>query len=130
VTDTPETRYTRSADGTNLAYQVSGEGPINLVFMHGTGIPIDLLAEDTGFIRLRRRLDTFSRTVWFESRGMGASEGHPREATTEIGDADLIAVLDAGSHRMFATSSPASRFPPWSCIVRETVSSAWVLAGT
>jgi hypothetical protein len=32
VTDAPETHYTRSADGTNLAYQVSGDGPLDLVF--------------------------------------------------------------------------------------------------
>jgi class 3 adenylate cyclase len=96
MTDAPETCYTRSADGTNLAYQVSGDGPHDVVFRHGTGIPTDLLSEDAGFIRLRRRLDTFSRTVWFEGRGMGASEGHPREGlAAEIGDADLIAVLDA-----------------------------------
>ena len=69
MTDTPETHYTRSADGTNLAYQVSGEGPIDLVFMHGTGIPIDLLPEDPGFVRLRKRLSTFSRTVWLDRRG-------------------------------------------------------------
>ena len=91
MTDAPETRYTRSADGTNLAYQVSGDGPLDLVFMQGTGLPIDLLSEDAGFIRLRRRLDTFSRTVWFEGRGMGASEGHPREG--------LVAEITGGGLR-------------------------------
>jgi class 3 adenylate cyclase/pimeloyl-ACP methyl ester carboxylesterase len=95
MTDTPETRYTRSADGTNLAYQVSGEGPLDLVFVHGPS-PVDLLAEDPGFVRLRRRLDSFSRTVWFDHRGMGASEGHLKDALAgEISDADLIALLDA-----------------------------------
>ena len=48
-----------------------------LVFTHGTGIPIDLLSEDAGFIRLRRRLDTFSRTVWC---GHGASACGRRRA--------------------------------------------------
>jgi pimeloyl-ACP methyl ester carboxylesterase len=96
VTDAPETRYTRSADGTNLAYQVSGGGPLDLVFFHGTGIPLDLLSEDTGFIRLRKRLDSFSRTVWLEGRGMGASEGGPPQALPgDNSDADFIAVLDA-----------------------------------
>ena len=42
MTDTPETRYTRSTDGTNLAYQVSGDGPLELVFLSGP-FPIDLL---------------------------------------------------------------------------------------
>jgi class 3 adenylate cyclase len=95
MTDGPETRYTRSADGTNLAYQMSGDGPLNLVFLH-TDLPIDLLSEDPGFIRVRKRLGTFSRTVWFESRGVGASEGDPRDTNPgEIFDADLTAVLDA-----------------------------------
>jgi hypothetical protein len=48
MTDAPETHYTRSADGTNLAYQVSGDGPLDLVFLASTGIPIDLLSEDPG----------------------------------------------------------------------------------
>jgi hypothetical protein len=72
VTDAPETRYTRSADGTNLAYQVSGDGPLELVIFSGVAVPIDLLPEDPGFVRIRRRLD--SRTQWFDPRGFGASE--------------------------------------------------------
>jgi len=42
VPDAPETHYTRSADGTNLAYQVSGKGPLELVLMPTGGFPIDL----------------------------------------------------------------------------------------
>jgi class 3 adenylate cyclase/pimeloyl-ACP methyl ester carboxylesterase len=101
MTDTPETRYTRSADGTNLAYQVSGDGPLQLVFLHGSAIPIDLLSEDPGFIRVRRRLASFSRTVLFDVRGLGASEGDPRDSlAAEIMDADVIALLDAvGFHQ-------------------------------
>jgi class 3 adenylate cyclase len=96
VTDAPETHYTRSADGTNLAYQVSGHGPLDLVFAHMSVIPIDLLSEDPGLARIRRRLGTFSRSVWFDARGWGASEGDPRESLAgEISDADLTAVLDA-----------------------------------
>jgi class 3 adenylate cyclase len=95
VTDAPQTRYTRSADGTNLAYQVSGEGPLNLVFLNAT-LPIDLLSDDPGFVRIRRRLDTLSRTAWFDGRGIGASEGDPRDILVEeISDADLMAVLHA-----------------------------------
>jgi class 3 adenylate cyclase/pimeloyl-ACP methyl ester carboxylesterase len=96
MTGAPETHYTRSADGNNLAYQVGGDGPLDLVFLHGGGIPIDLLSEDPGFIRLRRRLSTFSRTVWFDPRGWGASEGDPRDFLRgEISNADFTAVLDA-----------------------------------
>jgi class 3 adenylate cyclase len=95
VTDTPETHYTRSADGTNLAYRVSGDGPVDLVFFYW-GLPIDFMSDDAGFLRLRRRLDTFSRTLWFDPRGMGASEGDPQDSLAgDIFDADLTALVDA-----------------------------------
>src|SRR6516164_10278224 len=95
MTDAPKTQYTRSADGTNLAYQMSGSGPLELVFVPAS-VPIDLLSDDPGFVRLRRRLETFSRTVWFDARGMGASEGDPLASWAgDISDADLMAVLDA-----------------------------------
>jgi pimeloyl-ACP methyl ester carboxylesterase len=75
---------------------VSGDGPLDVVFAHAAGIPIDLLSEDPGFIRLRKRLGTFSRAVGFDRRGEGASEGDPRDTFVgEISDADLTAVLDA-----------------------------------
>jgi class 3 adenylate cyclase len=96
ATDAPETHYARSADGTNLAYQVSGDGPLDLVFMHGGGVPTDFLFEDPGFTRVRSRLGIFSRTLWFDRRGWGASEGDPRDALVGgIADADLAAVLNA-----------------------------------
>jgi pimeloyl-ACP methyl ester carboxylesterase len=96
VTDTPETHYTRSADGTNLAYQVSGDGPLEVVFGHASGVAMDALSDDPGFVRVRRRLGTFSRTLWFDARGLGASEGDPRDSLPgEIFDADVTALLDA-----------------------------------
>jgi class 3 adenylate cyclase/pimeloyl-ACP methyl ester carboxylesterase len=96
VTDAPETHYTRSADGTNLAYQVSGDGPLEVVFQYAGGFPLDLLSEDPGFARVRRRLDSFSHTLWFDPRGMGASEGDPQDSLAgDIYDTDLTALLDA-----------------------------------
>jgi pimeloyl-ACP methyl ester carboxylesterase len=101
MTYAPETRYTRSADGTNLAYRVSGDGPIDLVFLHGITIPLDLLWDDPGFIRVQKRLSTFSRTIWFDRRGLGASEGDQHDSLAEeFFDADITAVLNAaGSER-------------------------------
>jgi pimeloyl-ACP methyl ester carboxylesterase len=96
VADFLVTHYTRSADGTILAYHVSGGGPIPLVFVSGGSIPIDLMSEDPGFLRFSKRLGAFSRTVWFEPRGTGASEGNLRDAWAgEASVADLLAVLDA-----------------------------------
>jgi class 3 adenylate cyclase len=94
MTDTPQTQYVRSADGTLLAYQVSGDGPLQLVFFQWA-VPIDVQSEDPGFFRFRRRLATFSRTLWFDLRGIGASEGNAWDSLAgEICDADLTALLD------------------------------------
>jgi class 3 adenylate cyclase len=89
-----ETHYARSVDGTNLAYQVSGAGPVEMVLF--SAIPIDLSADEPGLVRLHKRLTGFSRAVWFDARGRGASEGEPRDAILEeVFAADLAAVLDA-----------------------------------
>jgi class 3 adenylate cyclase len=93
VPDDPTTHYTRSSDGINLAYQLTGEGDLELVFLPNVAIPIDLLSEDAGFVRLRRRLGAFSRTLWFDGRGWGASEGAPQLGVAI--DSDLLALLDA-----------------------------------
>ena len=96
MSEVPESRYVRSADGTKIAYQVSGEGPRDLVILGGGAIPFDLLWDDPGFIRLSRRLSTFCRTTWFELRGWGASEGSGMDNLVgDTFDADLSAVLDA-----------------------------------
>ena len=95
MADAPGTQYVHSADGISLAFQVSGDGPLQLVFLNRVH-PIDLLSDDPGFVRFRRRLGSFSRTVWFDDRGWGASEGDPKDSKPgEISDADLSAVLDA-----------------------------------
>jgi class 3 adenylate cyclase len=57
---------------------------------------MDLLSDDPGFVRVRRRLGSFSRTLWFDPKGMGASEGdHRGTRAGDMYDADLIALLDA-----------------------------------
>ena len=101
VNDIPETRYTRSADGTTLAYRVSGKGPLELVFDTAGGIPIDLLSEDPGFVRFSKRFGSFSHALWFDARGWGASEGDPRVSFIDatVSDADLTAVFDAVGFR-------------------------------
>ena len=96
VTELPKSHFARSADGTKIAYQVTGVGSRDLVVLGGGAIPTDLLWDDPGFIRLSKRLGTFSRTIWFELRGWGASEGNATDGLVgEIFDTDLCAVLDA-----------------------------------
>jgi class 3 adenylate cyclase len=92
----PETKYARSADGTKLAYQVTGDGPLDLVVLHGLAVPVDLMRENPGLVRISKRLGSFSRTIWRDTRGSGASEGDRHGSDNpEVADEDLIAVLDA-----------------------------------
>jgi hypothetical protein len=92
VTDAPVTHYTRSADGTNLAYQVSGDGAIQIMFLHWLTQSICSPTKPV----IRRRLGAFSREVWADLRGMSASEGDPGQSLAgKTSDDDLTAVLDA-----------------------------------
>ena len=133
MSDVPSTQYARSADGTNLAYQVSGDGPLDLVFMPGIALPVDLMWDDPGLIRVRRRLGAFGRTIWFETRGWGASEGNPVDsAGGERFGADLTAVLDTiGAERvaLVGTSSTGQNAIDFSVGHPERVS-ALVLLNT
>jgi class 3 adenylate cyclase len=96
VDERPITGYASTPDGVSVAYQVIGEGPLDLVFLPGVTVPIDLLWDEPGFVRFAKRLQSFSRTVWCESRGMGASGGEFLDAfVEETADADMTAVLNA-----------------------------------
>jgi len=97
VSQGPESYYARGADGTHLAYHVSGQGPNTLVVLgSGSPVPIDLLRDDPVFNRLTRRLSQFCRVVWSEARGRGASEGNRLDANLgRVFDSDLLAVMDA-----------------------------------
>ena len=94
--DQPVTQYAKAPDGVSIAYQVTGGGPQDLVFFPGLARPLDLLGEDPGFVRFRKRLAAFSRTIWCEVRGTGASGGNFLDNFAEgVSDADVTALLDA-----------------------------------
>jgi pimeloyl-ACP methyl ester carboxylesterase len=102
VDEQPVTRHAQAPDGVSVAYQVSGEGPLDVLFMSALAYPIDLLWEDPSFVHFAKRLRGFSRTVWYEGRGLGASGGDFSDNLVEgTVDGDLTAVLDAvGCERM------------------------------
>ena len=94
--DRPLTRYAKSPDEVSVAYQVTGDGPLDLVLPPTNATPIDLGWDAPSFVRFARRLRGFSRTVKCEARGIGASGGTFQDRfDDEIVDADLTAVLDA-----------------------------------
>ena len=69
----PETKYAVSGD-VNIAYQVMGEGPLDLVFVMGCVSHLDYYWEEPSFARFLRRLASFSRLILFDKRGTGLSD--------------------------------------------------------
>jgi class 3 adenylate cyclase len=90
------TRYADS-DGVSIAYQVHGEGDLDLVFVPGFVSHVELLWENPAVARFLRRLSSFARLILFDKRGQGLSDrpGHP--PTLEDSMDDLGAVLEAAA---------------------------------
>jgi class 3 adenylate cyclase len=113
VTSITRTRYARSGDA-DIAFQVLGDGPADLLLFTGVRIPIDSMDEEPSMARFQRQLASFVRLIRFDQRGEGLSE---RVAPTDLPTleqraADAIAVLDA------AASPRAAVLAPWlSCHV-------------
>jgi len=97
VIEVPETRYAETADGLQLAYQVVGDGPLDLLYCGGASTHIELVWEHPIWADFLRRLASFSRLILFDRRGFGASDHFPRGAmpTWEGWAEDIEAVLDA-----------------------------------
>jgi class 3 adenylate cyclase len=93
------TRYADS-NGQSIAFQVHGEGPLDVVLVPGFVSHVELLWEDPGVARFLRRLTSFSRLILFDRRGQGLSDRPGRPPTLEESMDDLRAVMDsAGSPR-------------------------------
>jgi class 3 adenylate cyclase len=90
----PETRYARSGE-LHIAYQVVGEGPIDLVWVPGWISNIDHYWTEPAIERYFQRLAAFSRVILFDRRGTGLSDPVARAPTLEEQMDDVVAVLDA-----------------------------------
>ncbi len=97
----PKTEYAKSGQ-VHIAYQVVGDGPIDLVLVSGWVSNVELAWENAQYARCLRRLASFSRLIRFDKRGTGLSD---RVSESELPDLehrmdDVRAVMDAaGSHR-------------------------------
>ena len=101
MTMQPETRYARSGD-LNIAYQVTGDGPRDLVYVPGWVSNIEMMWEEPDYADFLARLASFSRLILFDKRGTGLSDRIPNDRlpTLEQRMDDVRAVLDAvGSER-------------------------------
>ena len=90
----PETRYAKSGD-IHVAYQVFGEGAIDLVFVPGFISNVEVYWEDPSHARWLRRLARFARVISFDKRGTGLSDRVNTMPAMDQRMDDVRAVLDA-----------------------------------
>ena len=99
MTAVPETRYAKSGD-VHIAYQVLGEGPIDVVFVPGFVSNVEQTWTSPARARFFQRLASFSRLILFDKRGTGMSDRSSQIFTLEQRMEDVHAVMDAaGSAR-------------------------------
>jgi len=89
----PETRYTRCGN-VAIAYQVVGNGPIDLLYAQGWLGNIEYAWESPDYARFLTRLSRFSRLILFDKRGTGMSDRDVSFPTLEQRTEDIKAVLD------------------------------------
>ena len=95
----PDTRYAKSAD-VNIAYQVVGDGPLDLVLVPGFISHLELDWQGPGYAHMLERLSSFARLIRFDKRGTGLSDRPGGLPDLETRMDDVRAVMDAvGSER-------------------------------
>src|SRR5437588_4280508 len=90
----PETRYAKSGD-INIAYQVLGSGPVDLVYVPCWVTHLEYGWEEPSLARFYRRLASFSRLILFDKRGTGLSDQTTGLPTLEQRMGDVRAVMEA-----------------------------------
>src|SRR6187401_1200344 len=95
----PKTQYARTGN-LSIAYQVVGEGPLDLVFTFGWASHLDFQWTEPTLTRLLRRLAEFARVIVFDKRGTGLSDPVSHTPTIEERVDDIKVVMEAaGSER-------------------------------
>jgi class 3 adenylate cyclase len=99
MTKAPETRYARAADGVHIAYQIVGDGPVDLVIVMGWTSNVDALWEEPDLAAFLHGLASFTRLILFDKRGVGLSDRVPEDRLPglETRMDDVRAVMDAAA---------------------------------
>ncbi|HEX6725427.1 MAG TPA: adenylate/guanylate cyclase domain-containing protein [Gaiella sp.] len=87
-------RYARSGD-VNIAYQVTGEGPFDIVLVPGFFSHLEIWREHAGHARFLERLESLARLICFDKRGTGLSDRGVGLPDFETRIDDVRAVMDA-----------------------------------
>ena len=84
----PQTQYVER-DGVSIAYQVVGDGPVDMLIAPGFVSHLDLQWTDPGFSRFLARLASFTRLIMYDKPGTGLSDPIPHLPTLEERVADI-----------------------------------------
>ena len=95
MAEIPETRLADTDVG-RIAYQIVGDRGVDLLVAHPWAFPIDLMWDEPTLAQFLGRLSTFSRAIWFDPRGRGASDPvpHVEDRLFESGADDMLALVD------------------------------------
>lgn len=110
----PPIQWTRTPDDVKLAYQIVGNGPIDVIFCSPNQPNLDILWEEPGLERFFGRIASFARLIIYNQRGSGISGGAVGRSANYVEDqaTDLQAILDAaGSHQAALFSIESGGFP-------------------
>ena len=97
----PETKFTQSGE-VSIAYQVIGNGPLDLVMVPGFISHVECAWEDPSYSRFLSQLSAFSRLILFDKRGTGLSDRIGGIPTLEERMDDVRAVMDAADSQQAA----------------------------
>jgi pimeloyl-ACP methyl ester carboxylesterase len=98
--EAPETRYAKADDGVHIAYQVVGDGPVDLLWLDGARGNLEVTWEQPLVSGFFTKLASRSRVIRFDLRGTGLSDRGERPPNLETQVEDARAVLDVvGSRR-------------------------------
>jgi pimeloyl-ACP methyl ester carboxylesterase len=98
--ETPRVSYARSGN-VNIAYQVVGGGPIDIVFVMGWVSHLEYFWNEPSFASFLTRLSSMARLILFDKRGTGLSDPVPISElpTLDLRMDDVQAVMDAAGSR-------------------------------
>ena len=95
----PQTKYAQCGD-LSLAYQVFGDGPIDLVIASSFISHVELFWTVPEAKAWLDQLASFCRVLWFDKAGVGLSDPVPKVRTLEDRAAEIEAIMDAAGIRL------------------------------
>ena len=106
----PETRYAKSGD-LNIAYQVLGDGPVDLVYVPGWISHVELSWELPDLAGGFERLAPFSRLIMFDKRGTGMSDAVPPAKLPTLEQRMALAIFGSTVKRLRRPDYPWAPTP-------------------